>query len=134
MEIKFITDETKKARDFFLEKISFMISPYELKRRIDEFIKDINIVDVREYDDYIDGHIPYAIHVPFSDLENHLVMFDKDKLNIVYSSSEYCTLACKTAYILADKGYKVKVLSGGMYIWKKLKNEVVKTSSNELGD
>ena len=27
MEIKFITDETKKARDFFLEKISFMIIP-----------------------------------------------------------------------------------------------------------
>ena len=48
MEIKFIYDETKKAREFFQEKISFMISPYELKRRINEFIKDINIVDVRE--------------------------------------------------------------------------------------
>lgn len=134
MEINFITDETKKARDFFLEKISFMISPFELKKRIKDYIEDLNIIDVRNYDDYIVGHIPYAVHVPFGDLENHLVMFEKDKLNIVYCESEFCSLACKTAYLLASKGYTVRVLSGGMHIWKKLGNDVVKTSSDSLGD
>ncbi len=131
MEIKKITDETKKAREFFQQKFSFMSSPFELNRKIKDFIEDVNIVDVRDYDDYIDGHIPYAIHVPFGDLENHLVMFEKDKLNIVYCESQYCSLAYKTAYVLADKGFKVKVLSGGIYIWKKLGFDVVKTSSEQ---
>lgn len=134
MEINFITEDTKKARDFFLEKISFLISPYELKKRIKDYIQDINVVDVRDYDDYIDGHIPYAVHVPFSDIENHLVMFEKDKLNIVYCESEYCSLACKSAYIIASKGYPVKVLIGGIHAWKKLGNDIIRTSKDSLGD
>ncbi len=129
MKIKFITDDTKKAKDFFLEKISFMISPFELKRTIKDFVNDINIIDVREYDDYIDGHIPYAIHVPYTNLEEHLEMIEKDKVNVIYCESEYCSLACKTAHLLSSKGFQVKVLSGGYYIWKKLGNETVKTSS-----
>lgn len=129
MEIKFITEETKKARDFFLDKISFMISPCELKSRIKDFIKDINIVDVREYDNYIDGHIPYAIHVPVNDLENHMVMLEKDKLNILYCCSDYCHKAYKAAYLLASKGYMVRVLSGGIDVWKKRGYDIVKTSA-----
>lgn len=134
MEINFITEDTKKARDFFQEKISFLVSPFELKNRIKDYIQDINIVDVRDYDDYIDGHIPFAVHVPFADFENHLVMFEKDKLNIVYCESEFCSLACKSAYLLASKGYPVRVLIGGMRVWKKLGYDVVKTSKDSLGD
>ena len=81
MEIKYLTENTKKAEEFFLNELSFIMSPFELKRKIDDDIEDINIVDVRKYDDYIDGHIPFAIHVPFDSLEEHLVMFEKHKLN-----------------------------------------------------
>ena len=129
MEINYITDETKKAREFFQEKISFMITPCELKQKIKDFINDINIVDVREYDRYIDGHIPFAIHVPFNDLENHMVMLEKDKLNIIYNCSAYCHKAYKTAYYLASKGYMVRVLEGGFKIWEEKNYEIVKTSA-----
>ena len=90
MHNKLLTFNSGKAKDYFLHKISFEISPRELKKHIDENIENINIVDVRCYDDYIDGHIPFAIHVPLDSLEEHLVMFDKDKINIVYSYCPYC--------------------------------------------
>ena len=130
MKNKNYTFNSGKAKDFFLEKISFEISPRELEKCIKEDIEKINIVDVREYDDYIDGHIPYAIHVPLDSLEEHLVMFEKDILNVVYSYCPYCTKGLKAAYEIADKGYPVMHLCGGYKIWKEIGFDTVKTSSN----
>ena len=120
-----------KAKDYFLEKISFETTPRELHKHIQNSIEEFNIVDVRSYDDYIDGHIPFAIHVPLDSLEEHLVMFDKDKVNVVYSYCPYCKKAPKAAYMIADKGYPVMTLCGGYKIWKENGFDTVKTSSNE---
>ena len=130
MRNKLLTFNSGKAKDFFLYKISFELSPRELKKHIDENIENINIVDVRCYDDYIDGHIPFAIHVPLDSLEDHLVMFDKDKINIVYSYCPYCKKAPHAAYMIADKGYPVMTLCGGYKIWKENDFDIVKTSSD----
>ncbi len=125
-----ITFETKKARDFFLEKISFLTGPFELQELIKEKIEDINIIDVRRYDDYIDGHIPFAVHVPYETMDEYYEMFSKDKVNIIYCYNAYCKLAAKAAYKAADKGFPVVVLEGGYHIWKKLGFECIKTSSD----
>ena len=122
--------DTKKAKEFFLEEISFCTGPFELKELIKEKIEELNIVDVRKYDDYIEGHIPFAIHVPFDSLEEHLVMFEKDKVNIVYCYNQFCKLGAKAAYKIAEKGYPVMVLAGGYHTWKKLDFETVKTDAN----
>ena len=132
MKEKNFTFDTNKAKEYFLKEISFKTNPYELNEHIKECIETINIIDVRTYDDYIDGHIPFAIHVPFDSLEEHMVMFEKDKLNIVYSYCEYCKKALKTAYILADNGYPVMVLNSGFKGWQKAEFDIIKTSSNEL--
>ena len=124
-----ITFNSGKAKEFFLKKISFTMGPSELSENIKNNIENINIIDVRHYDDYIDGHISYAIHVPLDSLEDHLVMLEKEKLNIVYSYNQYCNLGAKACYMLANKGFPVVLLMGGYYIWKKLGNDTVKTSS-----
>ena len=92
MKENFIFD-TKRAQEYFKEKISFEIQPRELHELIKNNIENINIIDVREYDDYIDGHIPYAIHIPLNDFENHFVMLEKDKVNIVYGYCLHCSCA-----------------------------------------
>ncbi|MBQ8636044.1 hypothetical protein IJ425_07840 [bacterium] len=130
MHDKKLTFDSSKAREYFLKEISFNASPYELHEKIKDCIEDLNIIDVRKYDDYIDGHIPFAIHVPFDSLEEHIVMFEKDKLNVVYSYCPYCKMASKAAYTLADKGYPVVVLKGGYKIWCKIGYDTVKTSDN----
>ena len=129
MKNKTFTFNSNKAKEFFLEKISFELSPKKLEKLIKEEIETINIVDVRNYDDYIDGHIPYAIHVPMDSLEEHLVMFEKEKLNIVYSYCPYNTCGLKAAYMIADKGYPVMHLCGGYKIWKEMGLDTIRTSS-----
>ncbi len=131
MKNKDFTFDSGKAKEFFLSKISFETSPNELSQFINTDIDNYNIVDVRTYDDYIDGHIPYAIHVPFDSLEEHLVMFNKDRINIVYSYCPYCKLAYKAAYEIAQKGYPVRVLAGGYKIWCKKGFDSIKNSSQD---
>lgn len=126
-----LTFDKNKAKEFFLEEISFLVGPYELKDLIANKIDEINIVDVRKYDDYIEGHIPYAIHVPYDSLEEHLVMFEKDKVNIVYCYNNFCKLGHKAAYKIAKEGYPVQVLHGGYRTWKKFDFDTVKTSADE---
>ena len=128
MEIKYLTENTKKAEEFFLNELSFIISPFKLKRMIENEIENINIVDVRKYEDYIEGHIPYAIHVPYESLDEHFVMFEKKKLNIVYCYSQYCALAHKTAYEITKRGYMVMVVNGGYKTWEKMSFDTVKTA------
>ena len=123
-----ITKHTNKAKEYFLNQISFTITPFELKELIKNDTNEINVIDIRKYDDYIDGHIPYAIHIPVDNIEEHLVMLEKDKINIVYGYSEYCKLTPKACYTIADKGYPVMLLRGGYHIWEKNDFETVKLS------
>ncbi len=131
MKNKNYTFDSNKAKEFFLEKISFEVGPRELEEFIKNDIESFNIVDVRKYDDYIDGHIPFAIHVPLDSIEEHLVMFDKDKVNIVYSYCPYCKKALYAAHIIASKGYPVMTLCGGYKIWHEIGFDTIKIASED---
>ncbi len=123
--------DTKKAQEFFLHKLSFLMSPYELKEQIKDNIQKLNIVDVREYDDYIAGHIPFAIHIPINSLEEHFTMLEKENINIIYTYNQFCKRSIKAAYHIAKKGFPVVVLMGGFSIWQKLGFDVVETDSQQ---
>lgn len=127
-----ITHNSKEAKEFFQKLNSFLISPFELKDLIDESVDDINIIDVRSYDDYIDGHIPFAIHIPLEQMDEHLVMLHKDKINVVYCASQYCHLGFKAAYCIADRGFPVMLLNGGYKIWEKLDYDTISNSSSPI--
>ena len=128
MKEKTFTFDSSKAKDYFLNEISFKISPNELHNHIKNDIEDYNIIDVRLYDDYINGHIPFAVHIPNESLEEHLVMLHKDKVNIIYGYCPYCKLASKAAYQIAQKGYPAMVLNGGYKIWEEKGFDIIKTS------
>lgn len=117
--------DTKKAYEYFLKEISFMTSPFELKELIETNIEKLNIIDVRKYEDYMNGHIPFAIHIPFDDVEKHLKMLNKDKLSIVYGYSLYCKRGAKACTMIAKEDYPVMELKGGFKIWDKLGFEIV---------
>lgn len=59
-EYKEITMDTRRAYEYFLNEISYSIGAHELKELISNDLNSFNLVDVRKYEDYIDGHIPFA--------------------------------------------------------------------------
>ena len=119
------TKDTKRARDFFREKLAFTINPDRLAKMIEENLDKFSLFDLRDYEDYMKGHIPYAIHMPMDQLEEQLEHFSKDKVSIFYGYSYLCQRQQLAAYFLADKGYPVKELLGGFKGWKKRDFDII---------
>ena len=126
-----VTKDISRAKKYFEDIISYTIGPFSLDEMIVHRINTINIVDVREYQDYIEGHIPYAIHIPYPDMQDHLKMLDKDKVNVIYTYSDSCPRAYNSALELLEKHYPSVVLRGGFKEWKKFEFDIIKTDSDD---
>ncbi len=129
-----ITKDLNRAKKFFEDIISFTIGPYSLDEMIAGRIDNINIVDVREYDNYIKGHIPYAVHIPYKEIKEHVNMLDKDKITIVYTYSDSCPRAYNSALAFIEQHYPAVVLRGGFKAWKKFDFDIIKNDSDFRSD
>ena len=70
------------------------------------------IVDVREMEEFAQGHIPMAIHLPLSDIENGKVGLPKNKVILVYCENGGASMMA--ARILSNMGYNVLNAVGGL--------------------
>lgn len=86
-----------------------MISPGELRKYVE--CRDALIIDVRPVEEYLEKHIRNAVNIPWDRLENCCV-FPEDMTLILYC--ERGSLSLSMAQKLAEKGYRVKTLVGGI--------------------
>lgn len=115
--------DTNKAVDYFNAKMEFTTGPITLKRLID-FDENINIVDVRLYEDFVTGHIPGSFSLS-KDKWDTLEGLAHDKNNIIYCYSDVCHLSAEACLFFAKCGYSVMELEGGFDEWKKHELPVV---------
>ena len=93
-----------------------VISAEEAKKIIDEN-KDIVILDVREKDEFNEGHIKDALLLPYGEIKEKAqsLLKDKDKLILVYCrSGRRATTAIK---YLIELGYTNTKNFGGILSW-----------------
>lgn len=88
------------------------IKTSEVKTILDNKDENYILIDVREIDEYNEGHIPGAVNIPVGSITT--VDYSKDKTLIVYcrSGSRSNTAAIK----LKNMGYNVKDM-GGILNW-----------------
>ena len=81
--------------------------------------ENAQIVDVREHDEYVAGHLPESRHIPAGRLEERAGELDKLKdtpLILICQTGARSTGACKQ---LAKLGFsKVHNLDGGINAWR----------------
>ena len=72
----------------------------------------LNIIDVREDDEFEEGHVPGAVHIKLGELESRLGELEKgmDYQMICFSGSR----SAMASRFLAQKGYHVTNVMGGM--------------------
>jgi molybdopterin/thiamine biosynthesis adenylyltransferase/rhodanese-related sulfurtransferase len=77
-------------------------------------------LDVRELDEWDEGHIPGAIHVPRGNLESRVESLVPDRSRSIVT---YCAVGARSAFAaktLTDLGYEdVASLAGGYTDWKR---------------
>jgi rhodanese-related sulfurtransferase len=118
------------AKDYFDKKLKFTTGPVE----VEDMIKtgaNMNLIDVREAEDFHKGHVPGAINLPreqWATLEG----LSKDRMNIIYCYNQQCHLGAKACYEFASSGFPVMEMEGGFEMWKERDLEIEHPAENRL--
>ena len=92
------------------------VDPSIVAEKLSGYQKDCLLLDVREEDEYAQGHIPGAINIPLSGLHNRIKELMKDKsVLVICLTGGRAKVAAK---LLNEKGFNVKIMVGGMNSWK----------------
>lgn len=89
-------------------------------RELLERVRDglVTVLDVRPPEEYESGHLPGAINIPLSELEEHLDELDSQQEIVAYCRGPHCVLAFDAVAKLREKGLKAARLDGGFPEWK----------------
>lgn len=114
------------AAEYFKAKLAYEMTPWTLKGLLVDGTatscglkaSDVLVLDVRSAEAYAEGHLPTALNIPLADLPGKLAALPKDKTLVTYCGNLTCALAPKAALVLAEKGFKVMELFGGLETWQ----------------
>ena len=112
------TDEL--VASFFRTKAAAYASPTTVKAWIDSGNQDFVLVDVRLRGAARTWQIPGSLEIPATQIGERLNELPKDKMIVLYCWDTWCSLATTAAVVLADHGYRVKELFGGVAAWQVL--------------
>ncbi len=95
-------------------------SPQEAARLINR--EDAAVLDVREEQDFKQGHIVHAVSIPLASLEGRTAELEKLKSKPVIVSCQNGQFSARAATILRKQGFQqVYKLAGGLLAWKDAK-------------
>jgi rhodanese-related sulfurtransferase len=116
------------AAEYLKAKLDFEATPYGLKQTLETEPGKVVVVDVRDEEAFRKEHILGATNIPAADLVKRLADLPRDRTIVTYCWDMTCALAPKAALELAQKGFKVQFLAGGIEEWKKKGGTVKKAS------
>ncbi len=99
------------------------ISTAEFKEFKEETKEDFILLDVRNEDEYNEGHIPNAINIPLPVLRKNLEKLDKNKKVIIYCQKGLRGYVARL--ILKHNDFaSTASIAGGYKIWEMMKEEI----------
>lgn len=88
----------------------------ELLKRIRS--ETVLVLDVRPTDEFVQGHLPGAINIPLSVLEQRLKELPSDCEVVAYCRGPYCVLAFEAVSMLRQRGFQARRFEAGFPEWK----------------
>ncbi len=86
------------------------------------------LLDVREYEEWISGHAPTAVHIPMSELAGRVAELDSTRRVICICRSG--NRSARVTSWLREQGFDAVNMSGGMHSWASCGHPTV----NQAGD
>ncbi len=104
------------AVDFFRAKLQFESTPHALKDGMEKGA--VHLIDLRDPQSFALEHIPGAVNIPLAELSKNFSTLPKNKTLVVYCWNITCAMSTKGALQLAEKGFQVQELFGGLAEYK----------------
>lgn len=117
------------ATEYLRAKLEYEATPYGLMTTLESEPEKVLVLDVRDRDAFDAEHIRGAMNVPSSEIVSRLAGLPKDRTLVTYCWDMTCALAPKAALELAQKGFKVQFLAGGIAEWKHKGFPIAKTDA-----
>jgi rhodanese-related sulfurtransferase len=120
--------------EYFGNKLCFETDPSDLFDNLNDG-ENIIVVDARKPEAYAAEHITGAINLPHKTITEETTMhLNKNFLYVIYCDGVGCNASSKGAFNMAQLGFTVKELFGGIESWKKdgFATEGAKASANGL--
>jgi rhodanese-related sulfurtransferase/DNA-binding transcriptional ArsR family regulator len=78
----------------------------------------VTVLDVRPHEEYAAGHLPGAINIPLSELEEHFGELEQGHEVVAYCRGPHCILAFEAVAQLREKGFTAHRLEDGYPEWQ----------------
>ena len=107
------------ALTHFESLLQYETDCWDVHHAISNQRRDFMLIDVRGEKDYLAGHLPEAIHIPHTRInEKTFIDIDPNTLCVVYCAGPHCNGADKAAVRLAKLKRPVKKMIGGVTGWR----------------
>lgn len=109
-------EKEKEEKPEEKEIVVLSITKDEVKKIVDDYINnpDVDVIDVRSEEEYLEGHIEGAINIPSGYLSD--IHIDYERTLIIYASNE--RRSRDAALELMNLGYKKVYSMGGIDDWE----------------
>lgn len=107
--------QTDRATQYFKDILAFEMDPELLLKKL--YDENLQIIDIRDFEDFVEYHIPGATSIPLLHLREKLNELIKEKIYVVYGYDYTTKNDVKAALILSENKFKVTILSGGFKAW-----------------
>ena len=101
------------------ERLSYETDSWDLNEAIENGEK-IVVIDARSREAFAEEHIPVAVNLPHRTMSRETTShLDREILYVTYCDGIGCNASTKGALKMAQLGFRVKELIGGLDWWKR---------------
>ncbi|WKX25553.1 rhodanese-like domain-containing protein [Tatumella ptyseos] len=121
--------EPTQSAAYLAAKLAYYIDAWDLAESCQRKTEECIVLDVRSAEHYRRGHIPGAIHFPHREMNAlTLAKLSKDANYVTYCDGIGCNGSTKGAFNLAQAGFRVKELIGGLDFWLRDNHPIIEGS------
>lgn len=115
----------------YAHKLAYEIDSWDLLVSLNNG-ESVIVIDTRSAEAYAAGHIPGAISLPHRKMDvTSTARIERDALVVVYCDGIGCNASTKGALNMAQMGFRVKELIGGLDWWKR-DGHAIETGASSL--
>ncbi|RID85906.1 ArsR family transcriptional regulator [Mesobacillus zeae] len=116
-----ISDLKLVREDYILRKNA--LNTISFDELIEKLKKDaVTLLDVRPIEEFNHHHLPQALSVPITELEDNMDLLPKDKEIVAYCRGPFCVYATEAVEILKSRGFRATLLEAGINEWKQIQH------------